>query len=210
MYNILRELIVVIILIICIIVFRKRINKYTIIITAIIIFVVYLIIDIIPIERKYVKFDSIEEVVQYQYKIKLDRGPIHIIEEKESAIVMFKEETMPYLFEKENGKWKMNNNRLKNNIMSLNPNNGYIIITVESKIDNKKYILLLNSFYEDEIQKENITDNYNSEFKMIKDKSSIYKEKYQIVFYTVIDNNVSDYTLYINNKSFRLKDLTII
>ncbi len=210
MYNLLRSLIIVIILIICIVLFRKRMNKITIIISSIIIFIVYLAINIVPIERKYVEFDSVEDVVKYQYKIKLDRGPIHIIEEEESAIVIFKEETMPYLFEKENGKWKMNNDRIKNNITWLNPNNGYTIITVESKLDNKKYILLLNSFYEDEIQTQNITDNYGSEFKIIKEESTIYKEKYQVVFYTIIDNNVSDYSLYINNKKLKLQDLSVI
>ena len=156
------------------------------------------------------EFDSVEDVVKYQYKIKLDRGPIHIIEDEESAIVIFKEETMPYLFEKENGKWKMNNDRVKNNIKWLNPKNGYTIITVESGIDNKKYVLLLNLFYEDELQTQNISDNYGSEFKIIKEESIIDKKKYQIIFYTVIDNDISDYTLYINNEKFKLQDISEI
>ena len=185
-------------------------NRITIIISAIVVFVVYLIINIVPIERKYMEFDSVEDVVKYQYKIKLDRGPIHIIEDEESAIVIFKEETMPYLFEKENGKWKMNNDRVKNNIKWLNPQNGYTIITVESEIDNKKYVLLLNLFYEDELQTQNISDNYGSEFKIIKEESIIDKKKFQIIFYTVIDNDISDYTLYINNEKFKLQDISEI
>ena len=210
MYNILRWLVIIIILMILFILFRKRMNRITIIISAIVVFVVYLIINIVPIERKYMEFDSVEDVVKYQYKIKLDRGPIHIIEDEESAIVIFKEETMPYLFEKENGKWKMNNDRVKNNIKWLNPKNGYTIITVESEIDNKKYVLLLNMFYEDELQTQNISDNYGSEFKIIKEESIIDKKKYQIIFYTVIDNDISDYTLYINNEKFKLQDISEI
>ena len=210
MYNILRWLVIIIILMILFILFRKRMNRITIIISAIVVFVVYLIINIVPIERKYMEFDSVEDVVKYQYKIKLDRGPIHIIEDEESAIVIFKEETMPYLFEKENGKWEMNNDRVKNNIKWLNPQNGYTIITVESEIDNKKYVLLLNLFYEDELQTQNISDNYGSEFKIIKEESIIDKKKYQIIFYTVIDNDISDYTLYINNEKFKLQDISEI
>ena len=65
----------------------------------------------------------------------------------------------------------------------------------------KTYIILINAFEEKEIEKENkkISDSNNSEFKTMKYKT-MNKNKHGVIFYTVIENDIADYKLYVDNR----------
>ena len=76
MYNILRLFIIIIILIFYFLLIRKKINKITLTIGIIIAIILLFVLSLVPFERNFIGFDSVEDVVKYQYKTMLEDGPI--------------------------------------------------------------------------------------------------------------------------------------
>lgn len=202
MYNILRIIIIIIILTIYFILIRKKINKITIAIGIFIGIILLFVLSLNPIERNFIGFNSVEDVVKYQYPTKLKEDEPAYIKEEGSALVMFKYETYPYLIEKENEKWRMCNSKIENMEEITIPSLSYNIIKVNSSKDNKAYILLESALDEKEIKEQQISDSNNSKFDMVV-CYKLHKSTYSVTFATVIDSNIENYKLYINGRTIK-------
>lgn len=199
MYNILRIFIVIIVLTMYFLLIRKKLNVITISISLIIGFSLYIILCIVPFERNFIGFNSIEDTIEYQYsKTIKENEPIYIRKGEKSALVKLEGTTIPYLFEVENGKWRMHKD--KNIIQKAIPEWGYTIVKIESKSENKSYIVLINGLKENEIKEQEILDNCNSKFETMR-YEVINKEMSGVIFYTMIENNIENYKLYVNGKT---------
>lgn len=201
MYDILITTIIIIILIIYFLLVRKKINKVTITIGIIILCTLPIVLNSTNIERNITEFNTLEEAVNYQRRRKDYEEPVYIKSEN-SAIALFKYETYPSLYEKENEKWKISNLSGKD----YTPKkivDGYNIYKITSKSDNKIYIILMNSLEKNKIKEQDISDSRKTKFNMT-ELQQLYENIYNVTFYTILDNDIENYTLNINGKTIEL------
>lgn len=196
MYSILRVIIITIVLTIYFALVRKKRNKITIAIGIIIGIILYFVLAMNPIERNFIGFNSVEDVIKYQYPNFLKEDEPTYIYNEDTALVKFNGATIPYLFEKENGKWRMHRDKFITHraIYDL----GYNIAKIQSKSNDKAYIVLINAFDEKEIEKEKqkIYDSNNSKFDIAEFETM--NNQCGIIFYTIIDSNIENYKLYVD------------
>lgn len=197
MYSILRVIIITIVLTIYFALVRNKRNKITIAIGILIGIILYFVLAMNPIERNFIGFNSVEDVIKYQYPNFLKEDEPTYIYNEDTALVKFNGATIPYLFEKENGKWRMHRDKFITHRAIYNL--GYNIAKIESKSNDKAYIVLINAFDEKEIEKEKqkIYDSNNSKFHI--EEFETMNNQCGIIFYTIIDSNIENYKLYVDD-----------
>ena len=196
LYVIYRIAAILLIIGICILIFRKKClllfrTKALSITTVLFVIVLFYTSLYLPIEESWVRFDTPEEAFEYTY---FNKKILQVIEDEECAFIVYEDSNMGVMYislNKEDDKWKMHNAYSAYSINLVHLDNS-TIIRVDS--DNNKNLILIREYLDTNISNKLIEDNQNSEFRCF----SILREKarkYVIYTYTIIDDAIDDYEL---------------
>lgn len=158
--------------------------------------IIMLFIILVPFEKFFLKFSSVESVFKYYF-------PGHSLIEKyeydDYAYLLYfdNKSTSTFLyFKKNNGYWEYS--RKYGLESKLGVYDDRYLVTI-SKIDDKDVTgvcIIIPKYLE---KKHNVSDSLNSDFKeVVYDKGNVY------AYIAIIDSDLTDeYTLIVNNKKFK-------
>ena len=167
-------------------------------------YLIYMLSFLIPFEYYLLPMKSPAEVVEYTYE---DCKILETIEVENTAFVVFETNNIQFAsISKDHGAWRVlcpiYLPSSQHNIVQTKAG-GVFLIQIPSQDKTNKLIAVKDSFLLNGPVVHNISDNIDSTF------SKLYGDPYSnsaetIVYYTVIDTDISNYQLTINEKTIEL------
>ena len=198
LYVIYRIAAILLIIGICILIFRKKClllfrTKALSITTVLFVIVLFYTSLYLPIEENWVRFDTPEEAFEYTY---FNKKILQVIEDEECAFIVYEDSNMGVMYislDKEDGQWKMHNAYSAYSI-NLKPLGYESIIYVTNSDCSKTLIIIEEYFLKTNQGRKIIEDNLNSEFKCFHTLRESTGQ-YTVFTYTVIEANIDNYEL---------------
>lgn len=179
---------------------KNKITKVAVIIS-IVCFYMFLVYIGTPIEKKWIKFDTIVQSFNYSYS---QQQIVKVIEKDDYGIVIYNYDSKSRrfaFFKKEGDKWLITNPKNpKQKIQFMNP---YVIISDMSNDGKTKFVLVDYVGKYNEIKEVSITDNYNTKFEYVKIEELMGYVAYD--YYGIIENVSGDYYLTIDGNTILIK-----